>query len=122
MRKPISTYCLQEVDGWNKLPPSMVLAPPGEEAFYCAFIREKDGVHLLASVKDYGKLLTIHVSLGPIRYYRPDLTDEEHEQYVFDVTPKVVECFFGDRRFARQPDDPRKPNLKHWFAVLEEGE
>jgi hypothetical protein len=106
MRKPISTYCRQEVEGWNTLPPSMVVAPPGEEDFYCGFIRESDGVHLMASVKDYGKLQTIHVSLGPIRYYRPDLSDAEHEQLVFDATYDVVQCFFGERRFARQPDDP----------------
>ena len=117
-RKPISTYCRQEVEGWDKLPPQMVVAPPGEEEFYCGFMR-KDGVHLMASVKDYGRLQTVHVSLAPVRFYRPDLTDEEHLEYIYEVTPDVVESFFGDRRFARQPDDPRRPQVKHYFAVLE---
>lgn len=118
-RKPISTYCRQEVEGWDKLPPEMVLAPAGEEEFYCGFMRRHDGVHLMASVKDYGSLQTVHVSLAPVRFYRPDLTTEEHLEYIYDITPDAVESFFGDRRFARQPDDPRRPEVKHYFAVLE---
>lgn len=120
-RKPIATYCRQEAEGWDKLPPHMVLCPPGDEPFYCAFLR-KDGVHMMARVADYGVLKNIHVSIGPIRSCRPDLNDEEMADYLYQVTPEVIETFFGERRFARQPDDARKPEVKHYFAILEANE
>ena len=121
-RKPISTYCRQEVEGWNKLPDAMVLPLPGEEEFCCGFIREEDGVHLMVTLDDLNSLTIIHISLAPIRFYKKDWTDEEHLDHIFNVTPDIVETFFGNRKFARQPDDPRRPQVKHYFAILEVNE
>ena len=100
----------------------MVMAPIGQESAYCGFLRESDGAHVMASIKDLGRLQTIHVSIAPIRFYRPDWTDEEHQRELFAVTPDIIETFFGERRFARQPDDPRRPGVKHYFAILEANE
>ena len=121
MVRKIATYCRQEAEGWDKFPAYLVPSPPGEEDLYCGFMR-KDGAHMMASVKDYGRLQTIHVSIGPIYSLRPDLTPEELKDYLFSITPEVIETFFGERRFAKQPDDPRKPDVKHYFSVLEVGE
>jgi hypothetical protein len=120
--KPIATYCLQEVDGWQKLPPTMVLCPPGKELSYCGFLRERDGVHFMASVKDLGAIQRLHVSIAPIRFYRQDWTDEEHQDHLFDISPEVIESFFPGRRFSLMPDDPRAPHVRHYFAILEADE
>lgn len=120
--KPISTYCKQEVDGWNCLPASMVLAALGDEEFCCGFLRESDGAHMMASVKDLGAIKVIHVSIAPIRFYKKDWSDEEHQRHLFANTPEIVASFFGNRPFARKPDDPRRPEVKHYFAILEANE
>lgn len=88
----------------------------------CAYLRQRDGVHFMATIKNLGVLQVIHVSIGPVKYYRPDETPEQLDEYLIEVAPEVVQTFFGDRKFARQPDDPRKPDVKHYFAVLEEYE
>ncbi len=121
-RNPIANYCKQQVEGWDKLPEFMNFAPPGEEDFCCSFLRRADGIQMLASVKDLNALNTIHVSLAPIRDCRKDWTDDEHNGHIFDVAFEVVESFFPGRRFARQPDDPRRPQVKHYFAILEANE
>lgn len=121
-RKPIATYCKQEVAGWDRLPDFMTMAFPGEEDYSCSFIRQSDGIQMLASVKDLNVLNTIHVSLAPIRSCRKDWTEEEHSGHIFDIAAEVVESFFPGRRFARQPDDPRRPQVKHYFAILEANE
>ena len=119
-RKPIATYCKQEVAGWDIFPALSDAIFPGEEEFSNVFIRQSDGLQLLATVKDYDALKIIHVSLAPIRTCRPDWTDEEHNGHIFDVASEVVESFFPGRKFARQPDDSRRPQVKHYFTVLED--
>lgn len=122
MRKPISTYCIQEAAGWDTLPPNMVVAPLGEEAFYCAFMRRTDGVHVMASVKDYGRLNTVHLSVGPIKFYRPEFTDAQWEEYLVGVSGEVVTTFFPSRKFFMAPADERKPDVRHYFSILEDHE
>ena len=119
MKNPIATYCCQEVEGWNKLPDSLVLPRLGEEEFTCGFFREEDGIHFLATVTEFDNLTLIHVSIAPIRFFKKDWTDEDHMGHIFDVTPEVIKSFFGDRSFMRQPDDPRRPQVKHYFSILE---
>lgn len=117
-RKPISFYCKQEVQGWDELPNFMTLALPGEENYSCSFVRQADGIQMIASIKFLNNLNTIHVSLAPLRSCRKDWTEEEHNGHVFDVTSEVIDSFFPGRKFARQPDDPRRPRVKHYFTVL----
>ena len=114
-RKPIATYCKQDLVGWLKMPDA---SHPGEEEFTCGFLRLSDGIHMLASVKDINGLHILHVSLTPIRICRKDWTDEEHNGHLFDITSEVIESFFPGRRFAQTPADPRKPEMKHYFSPL----
>lgn len=116
--KPISSYCKQEVVGWNRLPPEMVMARSGEEDFSCGFINSVLGLHMMASVKDFGVLQVIHLSIGPIKSYDSSLTNEEWERRIYANVVDIAETFFPRRQFARQPDDARKPDVKHYFAIL----
>lgn len=92
--------------------------PEGEWPFHCCFMRE-DGVQFIASLDDLGALQRLHISISPVTYYRPELTKDEFEEYLYEVAPEVVQTFFGERRFARAPDDERRPQVKHYFAILE---
>jgi hypothetical protein len=121
-RNPIANYCEQQVEGWQKLPVFLNLVIAGNEEFSCSFLRQSDGVHLMASVKDLNALNTIHVSLAPIRSCRKDWTDEEHGGHIFDVAAEVIESFFPGRKFLRQPDDELRPQVKHYFSILEANE
>ena len=116
-RKPIATYCKQEMLGWDKLPPE-IMALPGDEEFSCGFIRRKDGLHLMASVKDFDVLNVIHLSVGPIKSLNPTLSDQEWEKYILSSVCSIAKDFFGERDFVRRPDDPRKPSVKHYISVL----
>lgn len=117
-RKPIAAYCDQGVPGWNKLPELFVQAYPGEEDFSCGFLNSELGLHMMASVKDFGVLHVIHLSLGPIKSFDPSLSEAEWAVRIQDNAFSIAESFFPGRTFARQPDDPRKPDVKHYFAVL----
>lgn len=117
--KPISVYCKQEVQGWAKLPVFMNLVFPGMEDYSCSFLNDRDGYHLLASVKDLGSLQQIHISLAPIMYYRPDKTEEEMVEEIVHNAGDIIEKFFGDLQFCRAPDDPRRPCVKHFFHIIE---
>lgn len=121
-RKPIAAYCKQEVEGWERFSDEMNCTHPGEEEYTCSFFRRSDGITLMASVKNLNVLNLIHISLCPLRCFRKDWSDEEHCGHMFDVTFEVVNSFFPGRKFARQPDDPRSPQMKHYFAILEANE
>lgn len=117
-RKPIASYCRQEVVGWHKLPPEMVLAHPGEEEFSCGFFNTVAGLHMMASVKDFGVLQVLHLSVGKISSYDPTMTAEEWDQRIYANVVDIAETFFPGRQFARQPDTPNQPSVKHYFAIL----
>lgn len=121
-RKPISEYCQQEVAGWYAIPELTMTIFPGEEEFSCVFFRESDAIQFLATVKDHNGLRVIHASLAPIRSVRKDWTDEEHNGHIFDVAFEVLKSFFPGRKFLRQPDDPRRPQVKHYFSILKANE
>lgn len=118
--KPISVYCKQEVQGWAKLPVFLNLVFPGMEDYSCSFLNDKEGFHLLASVKDLGSLQQIHVSLAPIMYYRPDKTEKEMVEEIVYRAGDIIREFFGDLEFCRAPDDERKPSVKHFFHIISE--
>lgn len=115
-RKPISAYCNQDVHGWEKLPDLFVQAYPGEEDFSCGFINSE--LCMFASVLDFGILNVIHLSLGPIKSFDPSLSDADWAVKIQDNAFSIAESFFPGHTFARQPDDPRKPDVKHYFSVL----
>ena len=117
--KPISVYCKQEVEGWAKLPVFMNLVSPGQEDYSCGFLNDKQGIHFLASVKDFGVLQQIHVSLAPIMYYRPDKTESEMVEEIVYQAGDIIEKFFGDLDFCRAPDDQRRPSVKHFFHIID---
>lgn len=116
-RKPIATYCKQEMLGWDKLPSSSPDNAISAE-FSCGFIRCKDGIHLMASVKDFEILNVIHLSVGPIKSLNPTLSDQEWEKHILSSVRSIANDFFGERDFVRRPDDPRKPSVKHYISVL----
>jgi len=117
--KPISVFCKQEVEGWAKLPVFLQLITPGLEDYSCSFLNAKEGIHLMASMKDLGSLQQIHVSLAPIMHYRPDQTENGMVEEIVYKAGDIIEMFFGDLMFCRAPDDERKPSVKHFFHIIE---
>jgi hypothetical protein len=116
--EPIAAYCKQEMAGWQVLPSTLLCADYNELPYTCAFIRP-DGIHVMASVKQRDTLPIIHVSIGPIYSYRPDITKEQLLKHIDDSTCDILENFFGDDVvFARAPDDARKPDIRHYFSPL----
>lgn len=105
-------YCIQEVPGWSKLPPLL----PDEDQ--CTFICVEYGMHFLTSIKNYGALQYIHVSIASVRSLRLDLTEQQHLDLIFDATVEAIEKFFPKRQFARMPEDIKRPQVKHYFSVL----
>lgn len=92
------------------------------EENHVGFISRTYGVNFIASLKDYGALQCIHVSLTPIRSLRPNWSDKYHEEYMMANASDIVQTFMGNRKFARQPDDARRPSMRHYFSVLGENE
>lgn len=117
--KTIADYCKQEVPGWTKLPVEFCFARQGEEHLTCSFMSQ-DGIQIIASIRDYGKLKVLHASIGEVRSLRPELNEDEMAEFIEIETPRVLQTFFGNRGFAQQPDDPRRPTVKHWFSPLED--
>ena len=116
---PIWKYCIKDPPGWMPMPQIIeMLYDAQHQHLACAFMRE-DGIQMTADLKDYGRLQVIHMSIGPVKYYRPELNEEEWKEFLFYSSHEVAETFFPGRKFARQPDDPRKPDVIHWFSVLE---
>lgn len=120
MSRIISDYCKQDVEGWNILPdilPNFTNSNmPNKEI---SFLRIVDGVHLMASIKNYGDMECIHVSLAPIRTLRKDWTEEDHIGHIFDIAYEVIKSFFGAKQFLRKPDSPDHPLVKHYFYVFD---
>ncbi len=116
MSRIISDYCNSNVDGWNLLPD---ILKPQENESSCGFMRIKDGIHLMASIKDYGDMQCIHVSLAPIRTLRKDWTEEDHVGHIFDIAYEVIKSFFGDKQFLRTPDSPDHPLVKHYIYFFD---
>lgn len=100
----------------------MSFPPPGQEEYTCAYFNQSEGIQMIASIRDTGALQLIHVSIGQINFFRPDLTESELYEYTLDQAPDILDLFFPGRGFARQPDDPRKPTLHHYFSIIEEGD
>lgn len=116
--KPISVYCRQEVEGWVKLPSILNMSPPGEEDYSCGFLNQKEGMHLLASVKNLGVLHQIHVTIGPIMAYCKNKTEEEMATKIASQADAILENFFGDLDFCRAPDE-RRSSVKHFFHIID---
>lgn len=117
--KPISVYCKQDVHGWAKLPMEFCLPKPGQEDFTCSFMSESLGLQLLATIEDLGSLQQIRVSIAPVKYYRPELSDADFLREIQSKAGNIIESFFGDLVFCRAPDDQRRPIVKHFFHILE---
>jgi hypothetical protein len=117
--KPISVYCKQDVQGWAKLPTELCLPKPGQEDFTCSFLNESLGLQLLVTIEDLGSLQQIRVSIAPVKYYRPELSDEEFVQEIQSKAGNIIESFFGDLVFCRAPDDQRRLTVKHFFHILD---
>lgn len=89
----------------------------------------QDGVSVQASVREAGPIIfamrrmhsdkakVIHVSIGPLRGCREDLSDEEHNAFILEETPKILTQLFGeDHTFQRMPADSRKPDVNHYYS------
>lgn len=110
---PITEYCRQ-VLGWVKL--EFTLAAPGKEEYSCAFIRN-DGIHFMATAKSINHVELIHVTIAPLTKMS-DLPEGQLLAYIEEQTPSILEDFFPGRRFAKQPDDLRRPQAKHYFSII----
>ena len=114
-RPPISRYCPSEAAGWERLPLEILPFPRADWPYICSFLRQRDGVQMLATVTDSH---IIHVSIAPIKYYCPDLSDAEISDHLDAVTPEVLETFFEKLEFKRKPEDPKNPQVKHYFGSI----
>lgn len=112
----IKDYCKQDVDGWHPMPTMLNFAPKGQEDNTCAFLHP-DGIHLLASIKNWGNMNVIHVSIGPINGISK-LSRDELDKLIMRETPFILDSFFGDREFTIQPADPRRPELTHYYSTI----
>lgn len=117
--KPISVYCKQEVVGWARLPMELCLPKPGQEDFTCSYLNESLGIQLLATIEDLGSLQQIRVSLAPVKYYRPEISEEDFVKEIQLRAGDIIEEFFGKLVFCRAPDDQRRPVVKHFFHLIE---
>lgn len=117
--KPISVYCKQEVVGWARLPMELCLPKPGQEDFTCSYLNESLGIQLLATIEDLGSLQQIRVSLAPVMYYRPEISEQDLVKEIQLRAGDIIEEFFGNLLFCRAPDDERRPVVKHFFHLIE---
>ena len=99
-------------DGWHKF----TLFP---DPTITSYIHVEKGYQVLFSIKDLGRIRTLHLSVGVITSLRNDLSEEELVREAWEDTPKIIKDFFGDRGFAMAPDDKRTPSVKHYFAMLD---
>ncbi len=117
MRKPLTEYTSEEHEGWDRMPVELAMPRPGDEPYTGTWLR-RDGIQFIATVKDYGAIQLIHASVCPMYTLRPDMRREDLEEYIAMQTPAILREFFGERQFARQPDDPRVPVIKHYFSTI----
>jgi hypothetical protein len=117
--KPIATYCKQNVSGWDDVT-KYVAKESGynNNDCFCSFANPVSGLNFVASVRDLGVLNIIHVTIAPLRVIRPEWTDEQWQDFIVISAKSIIGDFFPGRDFAKQPDDPRKPDAKHYFAVI----
>ena len=121
-RKPVREYIVGVPQGWTEIPTKLLIGTVIEEQeapFFCSYLR-KDGIQLTVSVRDYGSLRVIHISFAPVYRAKKDQTQEEIDGHLFDEVYNITKGFFGDRKFLRQPNTPGRPEIKHFFHVLEE--
>ena len=111
-RKPVKEY-MTVPPKWVELP-NLIPLPDGEEPYFRSFMSGDYGMQLMASAKPY----YIHVSIGPIYSLRPDLAPDDLRQNIKLGAAEILAGFFPGREFAQQPDDPRKPDVKHFFALF----
>ena len=114
MLPPITDFCKDAAEGWNRLPAELLLCRPGLEHCSIGFLRT-DGLQIMVSVKDSH---TLHLSIMPVRYYMPGLSDEGVASYLLEKAPEVFNTFFEDRKWRRMPGDSRFPLVKHYYSDL----
>lgn len=116
MRKPIADFCKDEVLGWTRVDTlwgKMYPFPEEEKKYFRSYLRDVDRLQIILSVKEYFgnvELYSVHVSLGGSTF------DSEK---VLSEAGQILSDFFGDLVFARMPDDPRNPHLKHFFHLID---
>lgn len=113
MTRRIEDYLTRVPPGWDELIIPMI---PESRNFIC---REK-GVQVVVGIKET-PLPVIHVSVAPVYSLKADLSPAKLRMHILLNVGSIIAEFFGQRKFAMQPDDPRKPDVKHYFHVLEEG-
>lgn len=104
----IQNYCQNNLN-WAQIPNGLL----GLSDRYLSFLSE-DGIQLVCSIEKFN-FLVIHVSLAGVSSINPDMTVED----ILDKSTFILNNFFDNRIFIRKPDDPRKPNVKHFFHILE---
>lgn len=118
--QPISNYCKSEVEGWEKLPESMVLTHPGLEKFSYGFLNLKEGIHFLASIKSEGLMEMCYVTIAPVFSLVPHKSKEELLEQIALEAGDIIHSFFKDSpivtKFCKAPDTVR--GAKNFFCIL----
>lgn len=106
--KSIQNYCKNNLN-WVQIPNGLLRLPDN----YLSFLSE-DGIQLVCSIEKFN-FLGIHVSLAGVSSINSDIT----VQYILNKSTFILNNFFDNRFFIRMLDDPQKPNVKHFFHILE---
>lgn len=122
IRKPIKSY-LTVPEGWVEIPQVIdAIYDECDRPFSCCYFN-KNGVQFLASVCGISKSALrewpymIHVSLcrSTKAYTKPDW-----EEYIAENAPNIIRDFFGNgQMFAKKPSDENRPDIKHYFSMLD---
>ena len=118
--KSIWTYCVKDPPGWDAFPEAILATMPDKVDLACCYARG-DGVQMVTSVKDLGRLQVIHVSISPLLSLRPEFNEQDWDEYILGNAHEIIQTFFPGREFTRQPDDdrPKYRLTKHFYSVLE---
>lgn len=100
---------IKSKEGWDEMPNLL----PGT----LVLLRLEDGINVNISLRDMKDEKIIHVSIGPLRSCKKELSDEEHASLLLKETPKILMQLFGNEyKFQRMPQDPLKKDLNHYFS------
>jgi hypothetical protein len=109
----LSNYCPTTISGWQLLPDYLNPNKNENRIFIC-----DEGIQVTVSIDDWNVVHVLHVSIGQINAFNPDLTPEELHEWALPQHPEILQLFFPERIFMVAPDVPEKPYVHHYFSPL----
>jgi hypothetical protein len=107
----ITDFCKSEVEGWDRIPDEFLLADRPDQSI--GFLRQ-DGLNVIASIKEDH----IHLSIAAMESLLPNLNAEQRLLFAESKTGEIMTTFFGDRKWEKLPNDPRRPHIRQHQSRL----